>query len=409
MKAVFCFVFIALLNSTCVFGQTLKAGLWRGALIRQDGHQVVFNFDLRYEKKQPVIYIINAEERLEVRQVSIQKDSVFIEMPFFESSFACQLQSDGSLSGKWIKKTSGKNVVWPFMAVPGNSPRFPAPNPPAQQLNGRWAVTFVDTSGVSKPALAEFQQKGNRLSGSIMRPDGDYRYLDGVVNGDSLYLSTFDGSHAYLFTAKITDANTISGGMFYAGARNREQFSAVKNEKAELSMASVAMSLKPGEESLDFRFPDLNGQMVGIGDERFRNKVVVIQLMGSWCPNCMDETRFLSEYYKNNKQRGVEMIALAYEYSTNTERSVNSLRKFEQKFSVDYPILITGVTSSDSLKTEKTLPQLTPIKSFPSTIFVGKDGKVKKVHGGFFGPATGIEYTKYKQEFEETVKSLLLQ
>ena len=102
------------------------------------------------------------------------------------------------------------------------------------------------------------------------------------------------------------------------------------------------------------------------------------------------------------------MLALAYEYSLDTERSKKSLRKFQQRFNVDYPILLTGVTSSDTLRTEKTLPQITQIKSFPSTIFIGRDGKVKKVHGGFFGPATGDLYTQYTREFEETIDSLLV-
>jgi len=166
------------------------------------------------------------------------------------------------------------------------------------------------------------------------------------------------------------------------------------------------MGLRGTDDRLDFRFPDLDGKLVGINDARFKNKVVVIQIMGSWCPNCMDETQFLSNYYKTNKNRGVEMIGLAYEYSTDNARSVKTLRKFKDRFAVDYPILITGVTASDSLRTEKTLPQLTSIKSFPSTIFIGRDGRVKKVHGGFFGPATD-QYKEYVQAFEETMNSLL--
>jgi thiol-disulfide isomerase/thioredoxin len=149
--------------------------------------------------------------------------------------------------------------------------------------------------------------------------------------------------------------------------------------------------------------------MVSLKDERFRGKVVVIQIMGSWCPNCMDETAFLSAYYRGNRGRGVEMLALAYEYSTDFRRARNSLKKFRDKYSVEYPMLITGVTSADSLKTEKTLPQLTPIKAFPTTIFVGRDGKVKKIHAGFYGPGSGEHYEAYRKEFEATVSELLSQ
>ena len=124
---------------------------------------------------------------------------------------------------------------------------------------------------------------------------------------------------------------------------------------------------------MDFVFSDIDGNKVSINDVRFRNKVVIIQIMGSWCPNCLDETKFLSDYYDKNGSRGVEIVSLAYEYSTDFQRSQKSVRKFQQLFNVKYPMLITGVAVGDSLRTEKTLPQLTPIKAFPTTIFLGKD------------------------------------
>jgi peroxiredoxin len=133
----------------------------------------------------------------------------------------------------------------------------------------------------------------------------------------------------------------------------------------------------------------------------------VIQLMGSWCPNCMDETAFLSEYYNNNKQRGFEVIALAYEYSTDWERSIKSLKKFQQRYNVQYTILNTEVTVTDSLRTEKTLPEVTPIKFFPSSIIIDKKGKIRKLDTGFNGPATGGHYLAYKKEFVELMDKLL--
>jgi hypothetical protein len=121
----------------------------------------------------------------------------------------------------------------------------------------------------------------------------------------------------------------------------------------------------------------------------------------------MDETAFLSEYYKKNRERGIEVVGLAYEYSTDFHRSAKTLRKFQQRYAVDYPMLVTGVTTIDTLKTEKTLPQLTSIKGFPTTIFIGKDGKVKKIEPGFMGPGTGQYHEIYKKEFETTIETLL--
>jgi len=228
-----------------------------------------------------------------------------------------------------------------------------------------------------------------------------------VVNGDSLYLSTFDGAHSYLFLAKIAGDSTLAGGHFYAGFRGDEPFTATRNEQASVSLDLSAVYLKNGGDTLNFKFPDLDGKMVSILDKRYANKVVVIQLMGSWCPNCMDETAFLSPWYKANHNRGVEIIALAYENSTDFARSQKSLRKFQQRFSVMYPMLITGVSVSDSLRTEKTLPQITAIKAFPTSIFIDKKGRVRNISTGFFGPGTGEHYNEYIREFNRRLDELL--
>ena len=140
---------------------------------------------------------------------------------------------------------------------------------------------------------------------------------------------------------------------------------------------------------LNFKFPDLNGKSVSLSDPVFKNKVVIIQILGSWCPNCMDETRFLSPWYLQNKSRGVEILGLAYERTTSFADTKRLLQPFINRFHVTYPILATGVLTSDSLRTEKTLPEIREIVGFPTTIFIDKKGMVRKIHTGFNGPGTG--------------------
>jgi peroxiredoxin len=275
-------------------------------------------------------------------------------------------------------------------------------------VSGRWSAVFVEKTKPTQ-AVIEFKQSGTALTGTVLTPTGDYRYLEGAVHNDTLHLSTFDGSHAYYFRGTIQNDSVITNGLYVSGATNKETWTAQKNEQASLPDTVAAVYLKPGEERLHFRFPDLDSNLVSITDDRFKNKVVIIQIMGSWCPNCMDETAFLSDYYRNNKQRGVEMIALAYEYSTDFQRSKKSLGKFQQHFNITYPMLITGVRAGDSLRTEKTLPELTRIKMLPTTLFIGRDGKLKKTNTGFMGPGTGAHYEAFKKEFYNTVDELLKQ
>lgn len=404
-------LFVVLFGLSCIPVSALAQSSTRSSYVallqRKDSLPILFNLEETTTGGKPVWVIRNATERIRVTDIRSRGDSLWVSMPVFESDFSLRRRATGGYDGVWVKGTTGKPSVMPVRIVPGKT-RFPLTAGPAKgNLGGRWSVTFIRPNGTTRPAVAEFSQKGNLITGTFVTPSGDYRYLEGVVSGDSLQLSCFDGSHAYFIGARLTPDGKLVNGVFASSATWLEPWYATRNPDAVIDESLSAMELRPGEERIGFRFPDIDSQMVSLSDERFRDKVVVIQIMGSWCPNCMDETQFLGAYYKQHRNRGIEMVALAYEYSTDFQRASRSLRKFRDKFDVQYPMLITGVTSVDSLKTEKTLPQLTPIKAFPTTIFIGRDGKVKKIHAGFYGPGAGEFHTAFRKEFEATVDELL--
>ena len=387
-----------------------KNGIWRTTLQRPDGQTIVFNFESKDSAGKKILYVLNAGEKLLVDNIRMAGDSVFIQMPFFESGFKAVIDEAGNLSGSYIKRLADRDQVMPFKAVYNESERFSANASPLYNVSGKWAVKFTALSNKSTTqSVGEFEQVGNRLKGTFLTSSGDYRYLEGIVSGDSLMLSGFDGGHAFLFTAKINNNNLISSGRFYSGYAGVENWVAIKDSSAALPDGYEETKLRPGETSLNFRFKSIEGNDISIKDDAFKGKVVVVQIMGSWCPNCMDETRFLSDYYKKNKKRGFEIIALAYERSTDFERSVKSLRTFQKRFNVKYPILVTGATITDSLRTEKTLPQLEKIKAFPTSIFIDKKGNVSKIYTGFNGPGTGNHYDEFVKEFDETITGLLNQ
>lgn len=384
-----------------------KNGIYRAVLQRPDGQEIAFNFQTKDSAGKKVLYVLNAAEKLLVDSITVKEDSVFIQMPFFDSQFKAVINDSGNLQGSWIKKYGDRDQVLPFVAVYNQKQRFVARQKPRHVIEGRWDATFTSAKGDVSKAIGEFQQKGTLLTGTFLTPSGDYRYLQGIVSGDSLLLSGFDGGHAFLFTAKIESSNKISGGQFYSGLNGLETWTAKKDAAIELPDGYDQTRLREGETSLNFRFNSTEGDTVSIKDDRFKNKVVLVQILGSWCPNCMDETAFLSDYYNHNHQKGFEVVGLAYERTTDFEKSRIALQRFLKRFNVQYPILITGATVSDALQADKTLPQLTGIKAFPTSIFIDKKGVVRKIYTGFNGPGTGEHYQAFQKEFDETVRQLL--
>ena len=392
---------------TAGFAQSkLKTGEWRGVLKIQSGNNLPFNFIVTDTAGAQQLSVINGDERLKVTDVKVVGDSVFIHMPLFDSEFRLRFEAN-YLVGKWVRHSGYKTSTVDFVAEPGASWRFfKSPPAPLFNVSGRWTAIFGD--GASRDTtVGEFKQTGSHLTGTFLTTTGDYRYLEGSVAGDSLYLSCFDGGHAFIFKAKINDEHTMSDGKFYSGYAGLDVWTAVRNENAKLPDAYSLTVLKPGYKKIDFTFRDINGNKVSLSDERFKNKVVIVQILGSWCPNCMDETNYLvNSYYPKYHSKGVEVIGLAYERTTDFALSQRTLLQLKNHFNIPYPLLITGFTPGKG-DPQKSLPMLADFKGFPTTIIIDKKGDVRKIHTGFSGPGTGDYYTKFISEFEKLTDDLL--
>jgi thiol-disulfide isomerase/thioredoxin len=383
----------------------LKIGIWRGVLTSPSGNNLPFNFNVTTVNDKQQLTIINGAERFKVTDIKQKGDSVFIHMPLFNSEFKLKYEG-ASLKGKWIKHYGDKDAAMDFTATPGQDFRFfKSSEKPAFNVTGRWSAIFV-SDGKNDTTVGEFKQVGSKLTGTFLTTTGDDRYLEGTVAGNKLYLSTFDGGHAFVFTANIKDARTLIDGKYYAGYSGLDTWTAVKNANAKLPDAYSLTYLKPGYKKIDFTFPDLTGKKVSLNDPQFKGKVVIVQMLGSWCPNCMDETGYLVNYYKKYHPKGVEIVGLAYERTTDFNKSVPTLTQLKNRFNITYPLLITGYTPGKG-DPQKSLPMLADYKGFPTTIIIDKKGDVRKIHTGFSGPGTGKYYEEFTKEFEKLTDDLL--
>jgi thiol-disulfide isomerase/thioredoxin len=236
-----------------------------------------------------------------------------------------------------------------------------------------------------------------------MKVTGDSRFLEGIVDGDIIKLSSFIGSTPVLYMGKLEAGGGINGTM--ESARGSVRFSAIPNEAAELPDAYTLTSIRDNKGQFTFEFPGLSGKRISLGDEKYRNKVVVITIGGTWCPNCMDEAAFLAPWYRSNRSRGVEIISLQYERSIDSNYLDQVVNRFRKRFGIEYDIAIGGLASKQ--KVMESLPALDTFISFPTTIILDRKGKVAKIHTGFTGPATGRYYEEFKLEFDDTITRLL--
>ena len=392
---------ITILVFSCKQEQSTKfltADTYRAQLQVDDNTTLPFLFKV---KDANTLEIYNAEEVITVDEIEYKNDSVFIQMPVFESYIKVKIQ-DQTLTGQYI--TEGKDRSVPFTAAPAKT-RFETTEKPNTTITGNWETTFSPNTDDSYKAKGIFTQNGNTVTGTFRTETGDYRYLDGVINGNQMQLSTFDGSHAFLFTATVTDS-TLNG-TFYSGNHWKEPFTAKRNDNFTLADANTLTYLKEGYATLAFTFPDENGNLISLTDDRFKNKVVVVQIMGTWCPNCLDESNYYAQYYNNNKDKAIEFVALAFEYAKTEETAFKNIKRLKDRVGISYPILLAQTGTTSKSKANEKLPMLNHVLSYPTSIFIDKTGKVRKIHTGFNGPATGEKFTEFKTEFTAFVDGLL--
>lgn len=378
----------------------LKQGTWRGEIIVQN-NTIPFNFDVIKKGNDYKINLINGDEILEIDEVKVIDDSIFFDMHIFDISIKAKI-NDTVLTG-FYNKHYAENYILPFKAIYNKKGRFDNVTS-NNNFNGTWETTFLSNGGKETPAIGIFKTENNILKGTFLTKTGDYRFLDGYTKIDTMHLYSFDGNHIYKFKAYKENDSLIKG-EYWSGKTGYKTFISKRNEHVKLPNANELTYLKDGYEKIEFSFPGLDGKPVTLNDEKYQNKVVIIQILGTWCPNCMDETKFYANWYRKNKDKGVEIIGLAYEVKPDFEYAKKRVLTMKEKLGVDYDFVIAGTSTTKSAS--ESLPMLNKVISFPTSIIIDKKGKVRRIHTGFSGPATGIYYEEFIDDFNTLLNELL--
>ncbi|MCO6500543.1 MAG: TlpA family protein disulfide reductase [Vicingus serpentipes] len=353
------------------------------------------------------IIFTNASEKIKCKSINviIKNNTIKINDPFFNTWFEAKIVSSTKMEGFWYKEN--KEYKIPFTATNDDTERFPKPKPtekPSLNITGKWAVDFSKNDPENHyKSVGLFQQDGDHLTGTFLTETGDYRYLEGNMYGENFYLSCYDGSHLFLF--KATLKNDTLKGWFWSGKHWEEPWEAYRNDGFELTHPDSLTYLKEGYDQLDFTFPNLQGEQVSLSDKKYENKVVIVNVMGPWCPNCKDETAYLTELYNKNHALGLEIIALSFDRSDDFETAKNNILKLKNYFNSDYDFLIAGKASK--IESAKSLPMLNHVMSYPTSIFIDRKGSIRKIRTGFYGPGTGDYYLRYVEQTNDFIAKLL--
>jgi thiol-disulfide isomerase/thioredoxin len=403
--ALFFAALLALAGCSKQAGRDLQPGIYR-ATVELPGEKLVpFGLDVAQEEEGKVLYVVNGEERIRLDELKLAPGSFEARFPGFETVLQARVSGD-DLSGEiTLPHANGKTIKLPFKAKLGESWRFFAePLPSNADFAGRWSVTFTDESQRRVAGVAQFEQSFERVSGTVQLPDADQRYLAGEAHDEELKLSRFDGAAAVLYEGKL-DAKGEWVGTMWTDRGGARRFVAKRDADATIDTVSLATRLRNPAEPFRFAFRDLDGTTVASDDPRFKDKVLLVTLAGSWCPNSHDEAALLVALDRKYRDQGLRVVSLMFEQHADFDKAVRAVQRFRAATGIRYPTLIAG--EADKAKASAALPQLEAVVAYPTAILIDRTGLVRKIHTGFAGPATGVHHEVLARDFELGIEELL--
>jgi thiol-disulfide isomerase/thioredoxin len=377
------------------------AGLW-DAVVIADQTEIPFRFEIAQNGAQVQGFFFEGDRKIGATSSSFENGRLRLDYDFLNTTLEATFDG-GQLRGTY--RTNGTNV--PPIEIRGR--RFvPVATSTANtpQIAGNWVMyrTAPDGSKLDVSWRLYLRQSGSAVSGAILRTSGDTGALTGRWNGNTLVMSHFAGDRPLLLEARLnadgTLAITLDRRFTYRAARTSEARAKGIPEPPDPSRFTSVT-----DPSAPFHFSGLalDGRRVSEADPRFRGKAVVLSIGGTWCANCHDEVPFLVELYKQFHAQGLEIVGLNFELDPDLARARPRVLAFIKRYGVEFPMLVPGTPDQVPSK----LPQLVNFGVYPTTIFLGRDGRVRSVHVGFASAATGEEHLRLEREERELVQQLL--
>lgn len=399
-------------------------GRWDASLIRPNGDAIPFRLDISGDGANTRGTFYNGFQPFDGTTSGSYKDgNLTLNVDHYLTSIHATLKN-GELVGEVATQNRASTGGYAFKAVRHVDAAQPKDVP---QIAGNYILPLATPSAKGEKAFHFIvEQRGAEVAATILRVDGDTGAYTGSFKDGKWRLSHFDGSRPGVIEVTPNADGSLSVEQNPASNPVKASNSKAYGEEAPIDSrytpkllaykqdVAVAKGLPQPEnyethttvrdknEKFVFNFPDVDGKLVSNEDPRFKNKVVLAIVTGTWCPNCHDEAQYLVQLDKKYRDKGLAIVALDFE-EPEQQGSLDREKAFVKQYGVEYTYLIAGAPAEMWEK----VPQAVNLNTWPATIFIGRDGLVKSIHSGFASPASGEFNQQLKAEFTSKIESLL--
>jgi thiol-disulfide isomerase/thioredoxin len=407
---------LCILSAVAAQTKSAPVGQWHG-IIQSKAGEVNFIVDLQQQGGTLRATLVNGTDRQPFSSATFDNGLLTLRMDYYDGQLALRMVAPDKMEGEYSRQTS-KGVVHIAVALEPHAPQVAGKPWTGPTLTGDWIFTWPNETGAEKTTLATFQQDKNAdakdnvsVTGTIEPVSGDSGLLHGMVfsaNGVThFHLSRFDGIHTMSLDGDFLPDGTLKGQQ--GGIMALEAFTAMRRKDKSTAdpnaLAETLTKVKDPQEAFRFSGVDASGKTQDQSSPEFAGKPMIVDIFGTWCPNCHDEAPVLEKLYQKYHDQGLQIVGLAYEYIDDTPRNLKQIGIYRAKFGITFPLLLTGTTDQGQIA--KTLPQLEGFGAFPTSIFIDRSGHVHAILAGFTGPSTGDKYQEVQQRMDQLAREIV--
>ncbi len=379
---------------------------WSGTVTLAEGRKLPFRLSLNLRTEPPSGYFLVSDERTEIPEIRRSGDSLSIIIA--EYSAAMLGRWDGKTwTGQFLryrKDTSGLNFSAEPESFLAEPPRGEA-SPAGVRLVGSFQVHYQNPDGIDSSTAAKFWARGDSVFGTFIAPSGDHGLMAGIQTGSRAWLGRYIGWQANLIELEYVDGRWK--GKYYARQNPPDLFILVpRTTKNPEPSETRKTTMKDPRARFSFEGITVDGDTVRSTDPRFRGKALIVDIMGTWCHNCLDEAPVLRQLYSEFKEEGLEIVGLSFEITNDPALGRRNLAIYRERHGISFPLLYAGSLDAENVSA-KLRSQLDGFFAYPTSLFIDRRGRVRDIHWGFRGPGTGDDYQREIERFYHLTREIL--